>query len=170
MGRRRGRQPIRIRSLGDADPESAGQLDQFGPMRRVQRDAAGGAFLKRRALGVAGQEDAVNARDAGRRADPGGQIGRLAQEDIAARQAGRIEDQEEDVVAGDLPPGGLAASSAGEAARPEVEDQSQSEALVRLRAAEREDRTPSAARTGRTGRSSAGPDGPAASLRGPGAC
>ena len=57
-------------------------------------------MLQDPALGVAGEEDLVNARAARRRADPTGQVAGLAQEDVVARQAIGIDGQEEDVIAG----------------------------------------------------------------------
>ena len=99
-------------------------------------------MLQDPALGVAGEDD-LDQRPGTRgvaRIQPARSAAWL-EEDIAARQAIGIDGQEEDVIAGRRSRlAGLTASSAGEAARPEVEDEPQSEALVRLLAAEGQDR------------------------------
>src|SRR5262249_7657700 len=80
--------------FGDIDPEPPGEIDQPGPMGVVEWDTGDSAPLNGVTLGVTGEEDAVDSWGAGRRANPVGQGGGLAREDIASRQMGRIEGQE----------------------------------------------------------------------------
>src|SRR5262249_27240583 len=126
--------------FGDIDPEPPGEIDQPGPMGVVEWDTGDSAPLKGVTLGVTGEEDAVDSWGAGCRANPVGQGGGLAREDIASRQMGRIEGQEEEMVADHTRWAGLTASPSRKAAGPDVEDEAQSESLVGLCAAERQDR------------------------------
>ena len=113
--------------------EPPGEIDQSGPMLVIQGNPMGGAVFERKALGVAGQEDGVDSRSTRSHADRFGQFGCLSGQVVVRYEPNWVDDQEEDVVAGDSPIRGLTATAAGETAGPEIQDQAQAEALVGLR-------------------------------------